>query len=1287
MTGRSYDSIASERRLRRNRVTDADLFNYCLRVAYLSFLLAPRAPQAPAASALNGDARDSRDYQSRLSSITNSFAAFGELIKDMSGREGSKQVKFPEKLLKVLDQRMQDIAMGRDQTYHDLITRRTIAKFWGTFKDPTFHRQMERNRKVEELILNFVTTASASLRQDPQLASNDSWKLELNNQIAYFTRIVRDALKNVSHVPPELTQRVDMYVSKLVPSSGGLPQSSDAGKQEMAPPPAATLADMVLVRVVGRLFDKTDDELQREINGIKKYCTEKAALIDLKMCLQNINAGLPFPGRREDFPDETSFQHWKSLEQTHLSQLMVVMVQFNPELAKSSSSEAYAGSRPESLYSNRLSVVSSRQSVVLPDGDLPDSMGDEGGNQGFTYIPPNPKRFYKKLIERCIEYDLRAMHTLPEDQEVPLGILSTSHLDIINECALRWRIMQSYRVTCFLDVIKYKYEREEVPLECIPEALQHVEKEFEPERWPVPDREYLGTVASSIFNIFLAALYHTFEQLPNLKRKAISPFLGILERVKGTGVLEMYEIDVSARMRELSDRIRILAMHHYTDKSSGILTDPGVNRALPFILLSEGLEEVASKLDQTFKQPLLGEIDIVGLFVETQVPLYLTDLEESRRRLLESSATTPAPETPIEDIFTLYKATKSLMDLMTLYAPNVEKQFDLGSFFEPYVRQWLLDTDSKTAQWVQSAVTVDDFEPKGAERHSSSVVDLFYSLDTPINFLMDLQWPNAYQEARFCTTLAKTVSKLMEQYCRSVEETFMEEMFPRTADPYLQPQRQSAWLEKAKQSIQGDKKVEPFNFKPESCVKLNNIGAARGLLDKIYTRLRADEMSRIMKEEAPAVPSKETIRNLFTVKIVMAEGLGNSDNRVMDTFATLSDEHGHRLAKTRTIYETTDPRWEETFDISVDNPLWLMISVRDRSLIGKHDIVARNYICLDPRRYGDFLAHDLWLDLDPQGRILLRISMEGEQDDILFFFGRAFRSLKRTESDMVRIFIDKMSPLFREVLSRTTLKRLSKVGGLDYNKAIGNVTALFGSLTAGSSSEVQIPLPQHEKPRIKPESGVSDEEVEAAMGPLYDYLNDNLQILNTNLSDAARETVMNKIWKEILLIIEGLLVPSLGDTPSTMKPLHDKELDIVFKWLRSLLNFFYAEGEGMSMESLQNPKYREIMSLRLYYDWHTDQLMEEAVRMMQAQLRSAPTMKKRAKSVYSQRSLGTIKDRKREKRRDKQGDNTAEPILKILRMRPNTTDFLQQQVDIMQKIQAEKHQQHPRGHAVPPLPQ
>jgi hypothetical protein len=74
--------------------------------------------------------------------------------------------------------------------------------------------------------------------------------------------------------------------------------------------------------------------------------------------------------------------------------------------------------------------------------------------------------------------------------------------------------------------------------------------------------------------------------------------------------------------------------------------------------------------------------------------------------------------------------------------------------------------------------------------------------------------------------------------------------------------------------------------------------------------MRADEMSTVLKEEAPPVPSKGVNRSLFTVKIVMAEGIGTSDGRNVDTFATLSDEHGNRLAKTRTIYETTEPRCE-----------------------------------------------------------------------------------------------------------------------------------------------------------------------------------------------------------------------------------------------------------------------------------------------------------------------------------------------------------------------------------------
>jgi hypothetical protein len=103
--------------------------------------------------------------------------------------------------------------------------------------------------------------------------------------------------------------------------------------------------------------------------------------------------------------------------------------------------------------------------------------------------------------------------------------------------------------------------------------------------------------------------------------------------------------------------------------------------------------------------------------------------------------------------------------------------------------------------------------------------------------------------------------------------------------------------------------------------------------------------------------------------------------------------------------------------------------------------------------------------------------------------------------------------------------------------------------------------------------------------------------------------------------------------------------------------------------------------------------MEECVRMMQQRLRSAPTMKKRAKSVYAQRNLGTIKERKKEKREEKEV-TSEETIMRILRMRyvkatfdtvvvfltrhrvcrPGTSEFIAQQLQIMSAMQAEQEQ-------------
>ena len=57
-----------------------------------------------------------RDYSSRVSgAISGSIVSIGDIFKDY--RDGTKAVRFPKDLLKVLEQKLQDIAMGKDPAY------------------------------------------------------------------------------------------------------------------------------------------------------------------------------------------------------------------------------------------------------------------------------------------------------------------------------------------------------------------------------------------------------------------------------------------------------------------------------------------------------------------------------------------------------------------------------------------------------------------------------------------------------------------------------------------------------------------------------------------------------------------------------------------------------------------------------------------------------------------------------------------------------------------------------------------------------------------------------------------------------------------------------------------------------------------------------------------------------------------------------------------------------------------------------------------------------------------
>ena len=207
---------------------------------------------------------------------------------------------------------------------------------------------------------------------------------------------------------------------------------------------------------------------------------------------------------------------------------------------------------------------------------------------------------------------------------------------------------------------------------------------------------------------------------------------------------------------------------------------------------------------------------------------------------------------------------------------------------------------------------------------------------------------------------------------------------------------------------------------------MNNIDFASLQLDKLEREVNVDACAAVIQRHAPPITQRQRKINnyVFTIKIVEAENLKACDmNGLSDPYVVLGDEYQKRLAKTRIIYRNLNPRWDETVDITTQGPLNIIATVWDWDTLGDHDCVGRASLKLDPSHFGDFLPREYWLDLDTQGRILLRVSMEGESDDIQFYFGKAFRNLKRTERDMTRKITEKVCDLNASGSSLLTLVR------------------------------------------------------------------------------------------------------------------------------------------------------------------------------------------------------------------------------------------------------------------------
>ena len=242
-----------------------------------------------------------------------------DLVKDFSSLRDSKSSRFPHGFMSELDKRITGVLMGKERSpeYSDPLIKRTFAVFLNEFKKPEFRKSVEKDRKVEDLLLIFFSNATKEL-QKGKAPNDDHWKLLVDRHVALFVRLISATIKanEWNRDRPELATRLSTLEGKLLRHDQDLSSSSTANSAtggttvEVEVPPSQAVKDMPMVVTVAAIFGKPLPTVHADVDDQKDLWNEQTALHDLKMYQTNLSLNNGRTLRSRDFDTETAYESW-----------------------------------------------------------------------------------------------------------------------------------------------------------------------------------------------------------------------------------------------------------------------------------------------------------------------------------------------------------------------------------------------------------------------------------------------------------------------------------------------------------------------------------------------------------------------------------------------------------------------------------------------------------------------------------------------------------------------------------------------------------------------------------------------------------------------------------------------------------------------------------------------------------------------------------------------------------------------------------------------------------------
>ncbi|TPX33011.1 hypothetical protein SmJEL517_g04041 [Synchytrium microbalum] len=870
----------------------------------------------------------------------------------------------------------------------------------------------------------------------------------------------------------------------------------------------------------------------------------------------------------------------------------------------------------------------------------------------------NLRVMYKTLLRACLVLDVNTMGN--EVTETTTELLGEESKALLKVFGRMWNIGDAFMVIANLEMLFIMYKEFQLPTGSLLTAYEVLYDAMKYNRnWlSRHEKPMLVELLDDMHLYYKQQVSNYKDHFPkNTPRRALETTILMLRMIHKNTTFRESHPDLPESFREELRKIMMEASIARFQK----------HRQLSLPLSDDDSEAVIGGISQLadmlvddievdvkhFTKPFEKEVDIAMLTADSFLKYFVIELENNS----ETFASDESVEYS-KSMFELYKKVKNMEKQLNKMLPSIKADLNVERWFAPFVMKWLEHLSERTAIWVNNAIAADRFEPVtdghlnqdgDPPLYSSSITDLFTAVYSELEFLVELGWSNAVQNASFFQRFAQTVNRAIEQYCDAMGTGEIKEkdgggssasgagaIASLTARELLAP------------LMSQSKQIREVTV--QSCVKLSNIEYADTKLEQMYSDMNVATLTKTQRNYrqsmAPAArrgqerytsrmtsgissvlsssSTEDAVSGTFKIQLAFGENLKPSsartglaspyiaikvpDGTVKSPDSAIVDQpvsalvkvspikkagivdpsqsivlrgRDCELARSRYVADTVNPAWDEAFQVMLPPVTRLEIIAYSRNLMMSDEELGRASINLSATSalkaaLLDHMTHDVWVELEPQGRVLLRLTLEAEEEDVEFWFRRSKERMGRTKNDFVRALCSRIAPVAKDIISKalkaheaaplppnTNLSRLAQMTGMA-------ATQYTDKTVSGASIDVKVP----------------PHEAEQAISPLTDYLNKNLETLAVNLSTKMAQDVIMATWHEALNVIDSVMIPPLyGAIERDRRFLNKRQLSVAETCLRVLRDFFHADGEGLGLpiRVLETTRYIQVQTLIQVY--------------------------------------------------------------------------------------------------------